>query len=261
MTTTTASEEISLLESLDAEWIKLPLEIMQDVGPAVQTLGGLLKLTNKETYVPVGDIARRARLPVATVRKHLLALDAGGWIANHGRQHTRRGRPRRTCTITLAKQTKDKIEPYTILPWWACCRINKVGKLPWSVKAVLSVVMARLAALKAGAQRQGDHDGDAKLIGAIDNMGGQNRFCFSLASLVKQTGLDHNSVTRAKRLLCGHFHVVRWIGTERTKGNHGFRPGVTPEPDRLVPNLNFRVLVYPASEGHVTLSFGSVKTG
>ena len=51
-------QHISLLESLDGEWIKLPLAVMQDVGPAVQTLGGVLKVTNKETYVAVVEIAR-----------------------------------------------------------------------------------------------------------------------------------------------------------------------------------------------------------
>ncbi|NLF06867.1 MAG: hypothetical protein GX594_02675, partial [Pirellulaceae bacterium] len=38
-------QEISLLESLDGEWIKLPLEVMRDIGPAAQTLGGILKMT------------------------------------------------------------------------------------------------------------------------------------------------------------------------------------------------------------------------
>ena len=32
-------ERISLVDSLTGEWIKLPLAVMQDVGPAVQTLG------------------------------------------------------------------------------------------------------------------------------------------------------------------------------------------------------------------------------
>ncbi len=39
-------EEISLLASLNGEWLKLPLSIMRDVGPAVQTLGGILREAN-----------------------------------------------------------------------------------------------------------------------------------------------------------------------------------------------------------------------
>ena len=243
-----ARQEISLLESLDGEWLKLPLAVMQEAGPAVQTLAGLLKMTNKETYVPVGDIARRARLPIGTVRKHLVALDAGGWITNHGRQHTRRGRPRRTCTITLTKRTKDKIEPYAILPWWACCNVRKVGKLPWCARAVLSTVMARLMTLKAAAERGGDQDGDDELMGAIDNMGGANRFRFSLDWLVRQTGMTKESVVTGKRLLHHHFGIVRWRGNP-------IQRGVNTETDMLLPNMRFRVVVTPAPGGGCYLAF------
>ena len=58
-----APEEISLLESLDREWIKLPLAVMRDVGPAAKTLGAILRLTSSETYVPVADIADRPDCP------------------------------------------------------------------------------------------------------------------------------------------------------------------------------------------------------
>ena len=254
------TQEISLLESLNGEWIKMPLAAMQDVGPAVQTLGGLLKVTNRETYSPVSDIAGKARVPIATARKHLVILDGKGWINNRGREHTRRGAPRRTATIAISKHTKNKIEPYGVLPWWACCSIRKVGKLPWSVKAVLSIIMARLAALRAGAQQQADHQDDEELIGAIDNMGGEDRFRFSLTWLMRQTGLTHDSITTAKRLLKDRFGLVQWIGTPRPKGK--FRPGATPETDLLVPNWDFRGLVTPASPEHCYLDFrGYAKTG
>ena len=246
------TQELSLLESLDAEWIKLPLAVMQDVGPAAQTLGGLLKLTNRETFSAVGEIAIRSRLPVATVRKHLVTLDAHGWINHHGREKTRRGWLRRTATLTIMKKTtlaldgqaSENLNPngkpkllYGVLPWWACCQIKKVGKLPWCSKAVLSIVMGRLAALKAAGQRQGDHDGDEELIGALENLGGDDRFKFPLRWLMAQTGLTHDSITTAKRLLHYQFHILRWIGTERPKGR--FKPGTTPETDLLAPNWRF----------------------
>ena len=66
-------QEISLLESLNGEWLKLPLAVMRDVGPAVQTLGGLLEVTKKETYTAVTKISTEAHLPVGTVRRHLRA--------------------------------------------------------------------------------------------------------------------------------------------------------------------------------------------
>lgn len=144
-----------MLGSLKQEWIKLPLSIVRDVGPAAQTLGGLLRITNKETYIAVSKLAQRARLPVATVRKHLDKLHERGWIDNIGRGHTRAGRARRTCTIKVTTKTKAALNEYAILPWWSCCFISRIGRLPWSAKVVLSVLMARLAAFKAAIEREG----------------------------------------------------------------------------------------------------------
>jgi hypothetical protein len=42
----TQVRQLSLIETLDEAWLKLPLTIMQDVGPAVQTLGGILAIAN-----------------------------------------------------------------------------------------------------------------------------------------------------------------------------------------------------------------------
>src|SRR5262245_17690349 len=89
----------TLLSSLNEQWFKLPIEAVRDVGPASQTLAGLLKITKKETFSKVRDIAQRSRVPVKTCRKHLDLLCSRGWIANDGRQRTKAGRPRRTCTL------------------------------------------------------------------------------------------------------------------------------------------------------------------
>jgi DNA-binding MarR family transcriptional regulator len=292
-TTESDRQEISLLESLNSEWLKLPLRIMQDVGPAAQTMGGILKLTNRETFSSVSDIAHKARVPIGTARKHLLTLDANGWIQNRGRQHTRRGAPRRTATIALTSKAKTAATEYAVLPWWTCCSIRKVGKLPWSAKAVLSVVMARLMSLKAVVERDDGHlpdvieqrtedevyfqDGDAdddgyrtsvrrgvvdevteEMLGQIDNLGGEDRFRFSLSWLMQQTGLTHDSVTSAKRLLNHRFGIVRWAGTPRL--SHGkFKSGTTPEPDYLIPNWDFRVVVTDAGDGKCWLDFRQVK--
>jgi hypothetical protein len=244
------------LESLDGEWIKLPLQIMLDVGPAVQTLGGLVRLTNHKTFSSAKEIAKKARLPISTARKHLVALDQGGWIENKGRQRTRRGRPRRTATIAISAKTKAHLEPYDILPWWACCEIRKIGKLPWSAKALLAVVMARLMSLKAGAQRQGDHYDDEEVIGAIENIGGEDRFRFSLDWLAEQTGLARHSVIAAKRRLY-ELGIVEWCGGDRDDGG--------TRADLLVPGWCFRVIVTPASAGKCRLDFdakgGGCKSG
>jgi len=241
----TEAEKISLLESLGGEWIALPLTVMRDAGPAVQTLGGLLKITNRETYVAVSEIAGTARLPTATVRKHLVMLDSRGWIASSGRQKTRRGALRRTATTRIAKQTLDHLKPYGILPWWACCSIRKVGRLPWSAKAVFSIVMARLCSLKGAAERDGV-DEDAEEM--IAKMGGDDRFEFSLDWLTEQTGLHRETIVRAKRFLNHRYGMVRWIGTPVEAGTD------TPT-HQLVPNWDFRVVVTPAQKGGVYLAF------
>jgi hypothetical protein len=241
---------ITLVDSLGEEWIKLPLLAMQQVGPAAQTLGGLVKMTTKETYSAVSEIAGSARLPVATVRKHLRTLDAGGWIANAGRQHTRRGAPRRTATIKITAQTIDHLTPFGVLPWWACCNIRKVGRLPWCAKAVLSVVMARLWGLKAAADQQQDNADLEELVGAIENLGGDDRFAFPLRWLESQTGLDHKSVTTAKRLLNHRYGIVRWTGESKPKHD------VTLETHILAPNWDFHALFTPTGEGRGYVGFG-----
>ncbi|MGA7698070.1 MAG: hypothetical protein WCB27_00560 [Thermoguttaceae bacterium] len=240
-------QEISLLESLDDEWLKLPLTVMRDVGPTVQTLGGLLKVTKKETYAAVTKISTEAYLPVQTVRRHLRALDKAGWIKNRGREHTGRGQPRRTATLAITSKTLRALDGdansgelvYGVLPCWACYPIKRVGKLPWSAKAVLSVVMARLMSLKAAAEREGNHVGDEELIGAIENMGGDDRFCFSLAQLVRQTGLIHDSVTAAKRYL-------RKVGIISRKKRKCFDSWTAA--DLLVPDWDFRAVTSASGE-------------
>ena len=244
---TAAAEYIGLLESLrtGSEWIKLLVAVMGDVGPAAQTLGGLLRVTNRETFSPVSDIAGAARLPIPTVRKHIAVLHERGWVNHRGREKTRRGWLRRTATIALTKQTKDHLEPYGFLPWWACCR----GKahLPWCARAILSIVLARLAALKHGAMCDGFATTEEEVMDQIENMGVEERFRFSLAYLTGQTGLSRETVVVAKRRL-HNLGMVRWAGTRPTTGQN-------TGTDILSPNWEFRVRVTPASEGHIYVAF------
>lgn len=244
-------EEISLLASLKGEWLKLPLSIMRDVGrtqsmkrgvgPATQTLGGILNISKRETFVSASKIAARARLPVATVRKHLVTLHEHGWIQNVGRERTRAGIPRRTCTIKVTTKTKATLNEYGILPWWSCCFVKNVGRLPWSAKAVLSVIMARFAALtKAIEDHEGTRPDDDEFWGSLANFGGEDRFRFSLDRLERETGLHRESIVDAKQLLA-KLGIVKWQAT-----NSG---------DVLFPREAFRVVVTPASEGHCYIAF------
>jgi len=194
-------EEISLLDSLEGEWLKLPLTVMRDVGPAVQTLGGLLKITNRETFAETAKIADSARLPVKTVRNHLKTLHANDWIRNKGRQRTRQGFLRRTATFAITKRTRDGIEPYGILPWWACCSVKSHGRLSRGSKALLSVLMRHIAGIVVAVDEDNldlDHPDD--FAAAIEETSPE-RFALSLGKLAKETGLSRPTIVAAKREL------------------------------------------------------------
>jgi hypothetical protein len=236
-----SAERLSLLDSLTGEWLKLPLRAMQEVGPAAQTLAGLLAMTHQETFCTVADIAARARVPLGTARKHLRNLVERGWVQNDGRGYTRSGRPRRTCTWKLTKKSIEALENYGILPWWACGSIWGIGRMPWAAKAVLCVVMVRLCGLKAAIERQDGHGldtGDFRV--SIENMGGDERWGFALRRLTALTGLTRHSALVAKRWLY-KYGLVEWRGVAAQHGG--------PAADQLEPNLAFRVVVVPTGPG------------
>ena len=207
-------EQISLLDAISAPsgWLKLPLAAMQDVGPATQTLAGILAHTTRETFVEAKSIALRAHVPLATARKHIETLHEHGWIEHQGRQRTRGGRLRRTATISVTKQTRDLASPYGVLPELACCHSSE--KLSWSARAVLSIVCAQMLKLKAAIDQNAgigfeDIDGPEDFDDQVENMGGSDRWRFPLRILVAQTGLDDISVSRAKRELANRKLVLR----------------------------------------------------
>jgi hypothetical protein len=235
------AQEIGLIESLRGEWIKLPLAVMRDVGPAVQTLGGLLKVTRNETFVSVATIAEKARVPLKTARNHLDILSERQWIQNVGRQRTRTGAPRRTCTLRVTSRTREALKrtselTYGVLPWWACRRLN------WSARAVLSILMARLMSLKAAVDQNDGHGLDASDVwSGIESLGGEDRFKFSLSRLERDTGLSRDSLITAKCELHRH-KIIDWMS------NNG-------AADILWPSESFRVVVTPTQDGRVNLAF------
>ena len=84
------------------------------------------------------------------------------------------------------------------------------------------MVMGRLISLKAAADREGNHDGDEELSGAIENLGGDDRFSFSLDWLENQTALHRESVVSAKRQLY-KLGIVQWSGGKRRGWRHANR--------------------------------------
>lgn len=231
-------QHITLIDSLDGEWLKLPLEVMRSCGPAVQTLGGLLKITNKDTFVKVAEIARRARVPRRTAQKHLKTLAADEWIVNRGRRKTRAGRPRRTATIQVTKKTRDSMEPWGFLPWWACCRVRRFGRLQWSARAVLSVIMAKLCSLKSVATDQGLELDYWHLV-----CHPAERFSYSLSRLEGETGLHRESIVSAKREL-ERAGIIEC-------GCNG--DGLTT--DTLDPNWDFAAVITPGKNGGCYVDF------
>lgn len=198
------AEYYDLLQSLEHfNWLKLPFECMRECGPAVQTLGGLLRITGRQTFVSTEAIADRAYLPRRTVQKHLRTLDAAGWVECRGRERTPAGRLRRTATTKIAGRAR-KCEHFGILPEWARVQI-KHEYLTWSSKAILSVVMARTLAIQRGNEVHELETLDDVLIHSDD------RFSFSLSYLQKTTGLGRSAIVDAKAQL-SRTGLVRWTG-------------------------------------------------
>jgi hypothetical protein len=217
-------DDVPILASLDrGEWLKLPIASLPLAGPAVQTLAAILKKTSRETFLPVEEVAEVARLPVTTCRKHIkkLAKMEQGWINNVGRQSTRSGIPRRTCTIKITTKTTAALSSngYLPLPFWACGDVAGTGELPWSAKALIAIVMGRAMSI-IGQSRNHAALADVK------------RFAFSLAYLERMTGLKHQTLASAKDLL----NDRGIIGQHKTEHDHG-----GTATDLLTPNFSLAI--------------------
>ena len=221
----------------------MPFACIRECGPAAQTLAGIRKVTSRETFTEARVLAERSRVPLRTFKRHVATLATHGWIIDRGRESTRSGRARRTNTIRFTKRCSDEFRPFGIMPWWACGRrITKAGKLPWSAKVILSVVLSRLASLKAVADRGDDCDLDPD---DLEETLASIRFRFPLSKLQRQTGLTRDSVIKGKRWLLRHGLVEIFGGED--DGVHVV--------DCIYPNWSFRVVEKPAGPGACYLSF------
>lgn len=105
-----------------------------------------------------------------------------------------------------------------------------MAEMPWSSRAVLAVVLAKLLKLTAAAEKQFDAYEDEEVWTAIEEMGGDIRFQFSLSELHDETGLDHKSITAAKIDLSN-------------RGLLDWTCGDGKEPDILRPLEGLKVMV------------------
>ena len=114
--------------------------------------------------------------------------------------------------------------------------------MTWASKAVLSIVMSRLAGLVKTVE---ELDGKAdtyrgEIWGSIVNLNGDDRhFLFSRQSLADQTGLDVKSITNAKRDLDSR-GIVKWTRFRRADGGD--------DKHALEPQETFKIRIRPAGE-------------
>lgn len=178
-----------LVIAMQENSIKLLVEAMHEVGPAAQTLGGILRLTLRCTFASQSKISIASGLPLKTVRKHLLTLQEHSFIHNNGREPTQSGRARRTCTIRSTGRTLEVVKNYCPLPWWTAA--TSVGN-QWCSRALRAVVVRRWLELRAGiiTTYRGEPFHEHELPDRLNSIGGEDRFGFSLPKFQKMTGLD-----------------------------------------------------------------------
>jgi len=177
-------EPTSLTAVLDDDYLQLPRAAMQDVGPATQTLGAVLRLTSNRTFRTIDEYAELAWLKRRTVMRHLDALVEAGWLKDLGRERMPSGRVRRTVTYELTAKATESRRRYAMLPRWAA------GAFPtWATRAVFSLVVSRHVMV----QRKIDDD--------RANIGIEEHESYSLSRLVEESGLHKDSVLDAKRWL------------------------------------------------------------
>ncbi|HEX5446630.1 MAG TPA: hypothetical protein VFW87_22620, partial [Pirellulales bacterium] len=121
------------------DFLALPRTVMQDVGPAAQTLGAVYALTGGDRGGQMREsldtIRQVAVLPRRTVQTHIPKLVEAGWVESLGRGLLPRSAHRRyrTVTLKLTRQAVDMKEPFWMLPRWAATRLHT-----WSERALFA---------------------------------------------------------------------------------------------------------------------------
>jgi predicted ArsR family transcriptional regulator len=169
---------------LDEDYLPLSRKAMQQVGEAAQTLGAMLYITHSETYISVPKLAEIACVGIRTCRRHLDKLVGGGWIVRGKRGQTLSGRPRRTPTYRITKQTLDGKKPYATLPRWAARMLPT-----WKERCVIALIVSRHMLIVRKTEDQ------------HENAGIEERTRYSLRKLIEDSGLCRQSVIDAKREL------------------------------------------------------------
>jgi hypothetical protein len=208
---------------VNMQQLRLSTDACKNVGPAAQTLAGVLRKTNRSTFVSTDEIANFSRVPLATCRKHLSILESTGYLVNEGRKRTPAGKPRRTCTICVTPTAREAITEYWSLPELLACSFRNAKRLNWAERVLLAVIVTRLqsvlASFRESRQLETVEDYDCYIR--------EDRFQFSLSFLEQKTGLSRPTICRAKHGLWER-KIIRLIGET---------DGVTR--DTMLPNWQF----------------------
>lgn len=235
---------ITMSEAINQRFIRLPRKAVLEVGPAAQTLGGLLMLTDRETFCSLAKIASEARIPMETLRNHMPKLHEAGYVELLGREKTRSGRARRTVTIRITKKAKDESRDYFPLLWWSAAMLRN----SWSSRLLWAFVVKSALGLRKAAKAATDDDvGD--LAEHVENLGGDDRFQFSLNNIGRETGLTRETIISAKRNLWRQ-KIIDWSGQS---------DGLST--DVITPNWNSQLMITDTGNGMCTLAIKPPKTG
>ena len=105
--------------------------------------------------------------------------------------------------------------------------------------------MGRLASLKAAAERDEYHDDGDVLDWITCYADEEQRFCFSLSYLERQTGLTRKSLVSGKREL-HRVGIIDWTGDDASI-------------NCIQPRWDFRVIQTPTRPGYFKVGFGNAK--
>jgi hypothetical protein len=220
-------------DSLDQN-LQIGLPSIRAVGPAAETLATLISISTKDSFVRYSEIARRARLPETTVKKHIAKLQPDS-LENKGRQPTRSGWVRRTTTIRPTKMALGQRDKYILLPWWARCNLNleaidrsrRSCRLSWSEKVLFGFVISQFIKIQQGEKEA--------IPGSIAcEAFNRDRYQFSLSGLSAALGLDRKTIVSVKRSL----HRIQLIDWSRDEGSK----------DWIAPNFGLKVRNTPAEK-------------
>jgi hypothetical protein len=200
-------QQVTVLDSLSQELLHLPIDAIRHVGPAAQTLAGLLSITRTQTFVAIDKIAKRSWLPLRTAKYHLRQLQDDNWVKNCGRQKSSSGGLIRTSTLQVTQKALQSRDKYFMLPWWSCCQMSlpdgSVERLSWGSRVLLAMLTTKLAIAK-NSYNPGVTSSpveDSAFWCYYADHGRHEDFAISLKEIHEKTNLTTPTITAAKRQL------------------------------------------------------------